>query len=57
MDYKSVVKEIAKKERVPVSEIENEMKKAIKLAGLKYSPKEFIEITAAMVKSRTIYRI
>ena len=57
MDYNSVVKEIAKRERVTVSEIEKEMEKAIELAGLKCSPKEFIEITAAMVKSRTIYSI
>ena len=57
MNYEAVVKEIAKRESVTVAEIENEMKKAIEIAGLKCSPKEFIEITSAMVKNRTIYSI
>ena len=55
MNYNKILRQIADRENISVKEVENEMRIAIKMAGLDCSPKEFIETTARLVKERTIY--
>ncbi len=52
MNYKKVLRKLSKKENVPVKELEQEMEKAIRAAGLTCSVKEFISKTANTVSKR-----
>lgn len=52
MNYKKVLRQLSKKENVPVKELEREMEKAIRAAGLTCSVKDFIMSTAATAKKR-----
>ncbi len=55
MNYKEILRSLALKENTSAEEIENEMKAAINSTGLECSVKEFIELTTALLKERTIY--
>ncbi len=52
MNYKKGLRQLSKKENVPVKELEREMEKAIRAAGLTCSVKDFIMSTAATAKKR-----
>jgi len=49
MRYKEILKEIAKKEGVSEIEIEEQMKTAILMTGIKCSPKEFIKVFSKLL--------
>ena len=49
MKYRKILKELSMKENFSMKEIEKEMKKAIKIAGLKCSVKDFIELGSAII--------
>ena len=55
MEYKKMLKQVAKKYNTTPEEVEEEMKKAIKAAGLNMSPQAFIRDCAAKT-IRTINR-
>lgn len=57
MNYNEILEQIASEEKVSVKEIEREMQKAIDLAGLNCSAKQFIESTANLIRRKTIYRM
>ena len=50
MKYNEILKQISIKENVPVKQIEQEMKTALKAAGITCSVKEFIQRTSIAVK-------
>ena len=50
MKYKKILKELSIKENVPIKEIENEMKVAIKAAGLNCSIKKFMKSVILLLK-------
>ncbi|MBQ9965531.1 MAG: hypothetical protein IJP22_02250 [Clostridia bacterium] len=50
MKYKKIIKQIAIKEKTTVSEVEAEMLKALKAAGINCTPKEFIMMTTKGIK-------
>lgn len=50
MDYKAILNQLAEKENVSASEIENEMQNALKYSGMNCSAEEFIKITASIIK-------
>ncbi len=56
MNYSEVLKQLSIKENISVTELENEMKKAINAAGLNCSVEDFIKQSVAILK-RTIYSI
>ena len=55
MRYQKILRQIAVKENTSVTEVEKEMQKALIIAGLDCSVKEFIEIVARQVTEKTIY--
>lgn len=55
MNYKKILREIAKKEGVSVQEVRREMNAALRTAGVNASAKHFIEKTAVALKNKTIY--
>lgn len=55
MDYKAILKQLAKKENVSVSEIEKEMKYALSCAGINCSAEEFIKMISFFCERKTIY--
>lgn len=55
MKYNEILRVLAINEKTTQQEIENEMKIALKMAGLTCSPKEFIEQTATTLTNKTIY--
>lgn len=52
MTYEKNLKQLAIKENTSEKEIENAMQRAINMAGLDCSPKEFIEITSFFINKR-----
>ena len=52
MKYNKILKIIAAKENRKPSEIEKEMKEALKSAGLDCSVKKFIETTSSSIRDR-----
>ena len=52
MDYKAILKQLAKKENVPVSEIEKEMKYALSCAGINCSAEEFIKMISFFLRKK-----
>ncbi|MBR3961049.1 MAG: hypothetical protein IKK13_02410 [Clostridia bacterium] len=50
MEYGEILKALARKHNKSEKEIENEMKIALCAAGVKATPRQFIEATAALVK-------
>lgn len=52
MDYKAILNQLAEKENLSASEIENEMQNALKCSGMNCSAEEFIKITASIIKKR-----
>ena len=42
MGYKEILEELSKKNNAPAYEIENEMKRALEIAGIQCSVEEFI---------------
>ncbi len=54
MTYRDIVKALSKKEQVSQKQIEREMKKAIRNAGLNCSPQALIE-KVAMLATREDY--
>ncbi len=55
MEYKKMLKQVAKKYNTTPEEVEEEMKKAITASGFDMSPQLFISLCTAKVK-KTIYR-
>ena len=55
MTYNQILRQLAIKENLSEQEIENEMKKALNMAGVNCSVKDFIEATAKELAARTIY--
>ena len=55
MNYKKILKEIADREQISPKEVEEEMTKALRLAGLNCSVKAFLQTTTALIKEKTIY--
>ena len=51
MNYKKMIKQIAKENGTSFTEVEREIRKAIKATGLNISPKKFIELTTRMVEN------
>ena len=52
MNYSQILKTIAKQEGCSPKEIEKEMKKALKSAGLSCSPRTFISQAARQIKNQ-----
>ncbi len=52
MNYSQIVKTIATKENCSPKEIENEMKKALALAGIGCSPKIFLKQTVLQLQQQ-----
>ena len=52
MNYKKLMKELSKKENIPVKQLEKEMQNAILAAGLNCSVKEFIKTGTNLAKKR-----
>jgi len=50
MNYDNILKQLAKKENISVEEAEKEIQKALNLAGLELSAKEFVETVAKLLK-------
>ena len=50
MNYNKILKQIAVKENISEKEIENEMKKAITMAGYDCSVQEFIEMSVKLLE-------
>lgn len=55
MNYEEVLKQIAKKYNISTKEVEQEMQKALNLAGYNIEPKIFIASAIVELK-KTIYR-
>lgn len=55
MNYKKILRKIAKKNGVSVRDVRRELNAALRTAGVNTSAKHFIEKTANEIKSRTIY--
>lgn len=55
MKYKDIIKRIAQQEQVTEKEVEEDMKAALRMAGLDCSVKEFIETAALLCQKKTIY--
>lgn len=52
MKYSKILKELATRENCSKAQIENEMKIALKFAGIDCSPKKFIEKVASVMTSK-----
>ena len=57
MSYKKALKELAKRENTTTKNIELEMQKAIELAGIDCSVKDFVNTVTKIIKEKTIYSI
>ena len=57
MSYKNTIKEIAKREKTTAKDIEFEMQRALELAGINCSAKDFVKTVTRMIKEKTIYSI
>ena len=56
MNYEEIVRQIAQKENVPQHEVKHEIELALNSAGLDCNAEDFIELMAAIIKIKTIYR-
>lgn len=54
MRYQDIIKAIAARERVPEETVENEMRQALRAAGVSCSPEEFI-LSAAVYAQKGLY--
>ena len=54
MNYRQIIKRIAKREQVSEEEVKTEMEKALACAGIQGSAEDFIKIAAKMATGRYI---